>query len=320
MVARDGWGGKSTLFPGSLWLSSVVPLSARRDKVEVFWGTSGVLPPGLPTRAKTVLTVHDLVWHFYPDTMSRYNRIISAMLARSSIKRADIIIAPSFSTSKALESVLAVSTKRIRVVHEGVGEQFTPKDRDVARKFVADKYSVSAPYILAVGTIEPRKNIARLIEAFALFSRDSKRRYRLIVAGPSGWKTWATQASVERCQVRDRIHFLGWVDSKDLPWLYSGAELFVFPSLYEGFGLPVVEAMACGCPVVVSNCSSLPEVAGEVGVKVNPMDPGDIREGMEAAIETRDSLAARSLERASTFSWEKAAAATVRVIEEVCSL
>jgi glycosyltransferase involved in cell wall biosynthesis len=269
---------------------------------------------------KTVLTVHDLVWHFFPDTMSQYNKLVSVVFARWSAQKANLIIAPSVATSEGLKQVLGVPQSKIRIVPEGVGGQFTPKDRDVARKLIADKYNVSGPYILAVGTVEPRKNIARLIEAFALFSRECKGQYHLLVAGSSGWKTWATRASVERCQVKDRIHFLGWVDSEDLPWLYSGAELFVFPSLYEGFGLPVVEAMACGCPVVVSNCSSLPEVAGEVGISVDPLDPCSISKGMAVAIEDRENLASLSIRHASKFSWEAAAVETVRAIEEVCRL
>lgn len=319
MVVRDNWGAERLPIPGSLWLSAVLPVSVRRDKIEVFWGTSGVLPVGLPRRVKTVLTVHDLVWHFYPETMAAYSRLVFKTLAKWSIKHADIIISPSVATGKALENVLMTPSERIRVVPEGVGREFIPRDRGMALELVERKYHIRRPYILTVGTIEPRKNVARLIEAFALMCGQLGGEHSLVVAGKSGWKTWRTRESAQTSELRDRIHFLGWVESADLPWLYAGAEVCVLPSLYEGFGLPVLEAMACGCPVVVSNCSSLSEVGGDAAITVDPLDPQSISEGMAMGIKKRDELAIASMRHARRFSWETAAAETVRTIEEAGS-
>jgi glycosyltransferase involved in cell wall biosynthesis len=207
----------------------------------------------------------------------------------------------------------------VSVIPLAAGRHYRPLDE--AEIYPALKrHHIEFPYILYVGSIEPRKNLPRLLVAYAHLRRRGSTRWRLVVAGPRKWKSGPVYDAVARLELAEHVHFAGFVPEADLPALYNGADLFAFPSLYEGFGLPVLEAMACGTPVVTANTSSLPEVAGAAALLVDPSDVEEIAGALRRVLEdpalARD-LRERGLARAAQFSWERTARATVAVYEKV---
>ncbi len=266
---------------------------------------------------KTVVTVHDLgaefleAYHKFPQKI--YLNWSTEYIAR----HASHIIAVSNSTKKDLISTLKVPSKRISVVHEGVDHDFFyPRDPQEIRK-VRLKYGLDSKYLLFVGTIQPRKNIIKLIQAYAKLQ---DRKVDLVLVGKPGWLYDDIYKAPKKYGVASFVKFLGFVSEEDLPALYSGSEAFVLPSLYEGFGLPILEAMACGVPVVTSNTSSLPEVSGGRALLVKPKDVYDISYNLSRILNEEDlrwRLKAKGKEWSRRFSWEKTAKETVAVLEKV---
>jgi glycosyltransferase involved in cell wall biosynthesis len=308
---RKRIGSRSWALPGTLWLQGEGRRMILGDRLDVFWGTAHVLPLRLPSSVRRLVTIHDLVWRLYPETATAFNLWISRRFIGRSISQANQIVADSESTRRDLEQVLGVPRSKIRVVHLGVADTYHPRDPAASARFIAAKFRVSENYISAVGTIEPRKNLVTLIEAMALLRSRDALRHQLLLAGASGWKNSQIYASIKRHGLTpEQVKFLGYVPDEDLPLLYSGAAAFVFPSLYEGFGLPLVEAMACGVPIVASNVSSIPEVVKDGAMLVSPRSP----EGFADAItritsdsSLRRTLAQKGLERAQHFRWDNAA-------------
>lgn len=265
---------------------------------------------------RTVVTIHDLGaeylanYHKYPD------RIYLNWATRFAARFSDQIIAVSKATKADLRKRLGTDPRKINVVYEGVNREFYYK-RDLAEvEIVRKKYGLRKKYLLFVGTIQPRKNLLRLIEAFA----KTHLGLDLVLAGQTGWLYGEILAAPKKFRIEEKVKFLGFVPSEDLPALYSGATAFVFPSLYEGFGLPILEAMACGLPVLTSNLSSLPEIAGGAALEVDPYKISDIAQGLITITNKtnlRESLIAKGQERVANFSWEKTAQETLAVFEKV---
>ena len=204
------------------------------------------------------------------------------------------------------------------MVYEGVDLEANKRPSEEHIRQVKQKYGLIRPYIVFVSTIQPRKNLVRLIEAFAQIA-DQFPQLDLVLAGGKGWLSDDIYAAPSRLKIEDRIKFLGYIDESDKPALYSGAELTAFVSLFEGFGLPVLESMACGTPTVVANASSLPEVAGDASVLVNPTDVTDIAHGLNKLLSEprlRRELIDRGFVQAKKFSWQTAAEKTLQVLQE----
>ncbi len=230
-------------------------------------------------------------------------------------RRAARIIAPSLATSRDLQREYGVDAARIDVIHHGLDSQRFRPIPESAVDAVLSRLKIPRPYLLFVSTIQPRKNLQRLISAFE--SRDLA-GFKLVVAGGAGWKS---RPIIERMRLsarRDDILQLGYVSNDDLAALYNGAAAFVLPSLYEGFGMGVIEAMACGCPVVTSTTSCLPEIAGDAAILVDPYAVRDIRDGILQALKppNRELLRTRGFRRAQLFTWERAARQTMSSIQE----
>jgi len=289
-----------------LWHRARLPLP-----VELFVGRLGllyspdfVLPPTLPG-VRTLLTVHDLSFVHYADHfVPKLVRYLRQAVPRS-VARADRVLADSACTRADLIAHFGTPADKVEVLYSGVSHRFQPQPEPGEERRIRARYDLGQrPYLLSVGTLQPRKNYLRLIRAFARLRRDVV----LVLAGGRGWLYEEILAEVRRHAARLRV--LGFVEESDLPALYRNATLFVFPSLYEGFGLPVLEAMACGVPVVCSNASSLPEVAGEAALLVNPRDEDGLAEAMRRGLEDealREALIARGLEQACRFTWQRAA-------------
>ncbi len=308
---------------GTLYLKKGLKDADGRSELDVFWATRITFPFGLGAGVGRVITVYDLVWLHYPETMTAMNRAAFRVSAASGLRQADRILSISESTSRGLEEHFGVTRDKIDVAYLGVSARFAPRERGECARFIAAKYGASADYICAVGTVEPRKNLITLIEAMRFLQQRGGWQHQLLIAGRSGWKNSAVYASIERCGLTEHeVKFLGRVPEEDLPLLYAGAALFVFPSLYEGFGLPLLEAMASGTPVVASNCSSIPEVVGDAGILVSPPQPAEFADAMARLMEDAglyQTLAQKGLNRAQDFTWEATARKVARALEEAAN-
>ncbi|HHS97987.1 MAG TPA: glycosyltransferase family 1 protein [Chloroflexi bacterium] len=295
-----------------------IPVEAVVGRVDLFYSPDFVLPPTLP-RTRTVLTVHDLSFLHYPDHfVPKLVRYLESVVPRS-VARADRVLADSEATRADLIRLLGVPPEKVEVLYSGVDPRFRPEPEPGERERLRARYGIGdQPYILSVGTLQPRKNFVRLIRAFArLRSAPLRLAPRLLIAGGRGWLYEEVLEEAERRG--DRVRLLGFVDDADLPALYRNARLFVFPSFYEGFGLPVLEAMACGVPVVCSSASSLPEVAGDAALLVDPHDEEGLAAAMERALadETlRAEMRARGLQQAARFTWDRAARQLLSVFDQ----
>lgn len=260
---------------------------------------------------RTVVTVHDLSFYheprwYRPERALYYRRGVAA-----SVQHAERVITVSEFTAAELTKHLGYPRDRIDVIPNGVDERFGPAtDEDQAR--VRTKYGLPERFILYTGTHEPRKNLVRLIRAWSTIAAQTTQD--LVLAGRTGWKTAPIRAEAERSPHHDRIHFPGFIDDSDLPALMTAADVFAYPSLYEGFGIPVAEAMACGTPVLTSNTTSLPEVAGDAAVLVDPLDIDALADGLRRLVfdeVLRSDLRRKGLERAQGYSWECTARETL---------
>jgi glycosyltransferase involved in cell wall biosynthesis len=230
------------------------------------------------------------------------------------------VIAVSEATARALVAAYGVPGAKIHVIHHGVSRRFAPTTAEEIRR-IRIRYDLPDRYVLTVGTIQPRKNLPALVEAMGVVAA-ARLPHRLVVVGKSGWLSDIVEQQMESADQLHLVHRLGYVPSNDLPALYAGADVFTLPSLYEGFGLPVLEAMACGVPVLVSNRAALPEIAGNAALVVDPNHPTAIGRGLVQLIadeDVRSTRVAAGLKRAARFTWERAAAQTLAVLRDAAS-
>ncbi len=298
-----------------MWEQAGLPLVAAARGVDVFHGPLNVAP--LAIRVPTVVTVHDLAFLHHPSRLPPARRAYMIAATRLSVGVADRVIAVSERTADDLAAWLPSSRNRITVIPEAPSasiERLTGSALDEFRS----RAGIARPYVLAVGTLEPRKNLPFLLRAFAAVS--DRFPHDLILVGPEGWMTGELHRTLERLHLGDRIRMTGFVSDRELGGWYSGADLFTFPSTYEGFGLPSVEAMHCGAPLLVSDSSCFPEVVGDAGMLVSPTDAPAWSEALVAILTDRalnDHLRDRSLASATRFSWERTATETLRVYREI---
>ncbi len=257
-----------------------------------------------------VVTVHDLSYRHYPEAFRAANRGYLTLFGQHSVRRARRVIAVSQSTKDDLVKHYGLPAAKVDVVYHGVDQAFRPLPPADVAAFRA-RQGLPQRFLLFVGTLEPRKNVVRLVEAYARLPQTSP---PLVLVGGKGWLYEEVFRLVNALGLASRVHFAGYVPAEDLPYWYNAAEVFVYPSLYEGFGLPPLEAMACGLPVISSTASSLPEVVGDAGLLVDPLDV----DGLGAAIgrllpdtELKERMRAAGLERVQRFTWEQTARQTV---------
>ena len=297
-----------------LWSQSLLPYWASLDAVDVFWGTAHRIPRLLPARVARVVTVHDLVWRHASETMRPTSRVMDQWLMPQALRMADRVIAVSASTKADLESEFPQIRGRVRVVHLGPTTMPQPHGRESLQAL-----GINRPYLLFVGTLEPRKNLERLLEAFGSIPESLKDRYQLVIAGGKGWGKIDLPSLVHGLGLDRSVCMTGFVTDEQLSTLYAHAYMLAMPSLYEGFGLPLLEAMSFGVPVLTSNISSLPEVAGDAAIFVDPLNTGSIAAGLTHALTNHTlhaALSAHAKERAKLFSWDKAATEVQEVFRE----
>ena len=292
------------------------PVEGFAGRLDLFHSPDFTLPPAL--RAKKILTVHDLSFLRVPQYADpRLREYLQTVVPRS-VRQADLILANSQHTKEDLISCLRVPSERVIVVLPGVEARFEPVADEGELDRVRARYNLEKPFILGLGTLEPRKNFEGLIEAYHLLRSRTRIPHQLVIGGRKGWLYEGIFRRVEELGLGDAVHFLGFVADEDLPALYTLADVFAFPSFYEGFGIPVLEAMACGTPVVASNAASLPEAVGEAGLMVTPGDVEALAGALERVLQDRplrEELIARGRERARCFTWERAAQELLRAYQ-----
>jgi glycosyltransferase involved in cell wall biosynthesis len=276
--------------------------------------TNGMMP--VTSSVPTVVTIHDMSLTLYPRYHPARRVVLNRPLVGFAAQHATAIITVSASAKEDIVRLCKIAPERVHVIHEAAAPAFQPvRDRDLLDR-VRRRHNLGARVILYVGTIEPRKNLRRLVDAFASRSRSGDLNHQLVCVGPYGWLSRDIHSVIERSGVADAITFTGYVPFAELPALYSLAEMFVFPSLHEGFGLPVIEAMACGAPVITGRTSSMPEIAGDAVEQVDAIDTealGDAIVRLARNREQREHLSVLGRERAGLFSWGRAARETLAV-------
>lgn len=286
-------------------------LRGNPQKLDVFFSPTHYSPL---TGLKTVISILDISYLHFKDLFKKKDLYKLRYWGKYSIKRAKKIITISESSKSDIIEAYRLASGKVSVVYPGINQIDKTIDMDKLR----EKYGLSEKYILFVGTIQPRKNISRLIEAFSKIKEDTQ----LVIIGKKGWQFEEILESPRKFGIEDKVKFFHDVSSEDLPTFYKNAQVFILPSLYEGFGLPVVEAMYYGCPVITSNVSSLPEAGGDAALYVDPENVSDIAEKMEKVLGSdslRKEMIEKGKEHVKKFSWEKAASQTLNVLEEVAN-
>lgn len=297
-----------------LWEQSLFPLQLRRQRASLVHGLVNVLP--LAASCPGVVTVHDLAFVRTPATMRPLKRIYLTALCRASVRRAAHVIAVSHQTATDLQHFWGTPPERITVVHHGVAARFTPRCAEEQAAF-RQRRGLPARYLLYLGTLEPRKNLEQLVRAFAQWRvATAAHDVRLVLAGARGWYYAEIFRTVEALGLTEQVIFPGFIPSDELPDWYAAATAFVYPSLFEGFGLPVLEAMACGTPVVCSHAPGVSEVAGDAAVTFAAHDVAALSAALELVVNqpgVRQALATRGRVHASRFTWRRAAEATLAI-------
>lgn len=284
------------------------------NKVDVYFNPHFFISP-LSSQCRKVITFHDLSFEHYPYFFPWRKRAWQKLMnTRQEAQQADRIIAVSQSTKDDLVRLYGIKPSKVKVVYSGVGNQFKPINNQ--SDYIKNKYHLPDKFILYFGTIEPRKNLIGLIKAFELLKK--KHDTKLVIAGVKGWLYQDVFKVVNDSKQKKDIFFTGFIEDQDKPYLYNLAELFVYPSFFEGFGFPPLEAMACGVPTITSSNSSLPEIVGQAGIMIDPYNIDELAWAMESVLTNNDlrkGLIKKGIERAKKFSWQKSAQQTLDVLK-----
>jgi glycosyltransferase involved in cell wall biosynthesis len=315
IVAEDSPGysiAELTGFAWRLW----------RDRLDLFHATHYVIPPLARTRA--VVTIHDIIHVLYPQFLpNRVALLYARVMIRRALRRADRIITVSYNSKRDLVDYFGIPPARVEVIYNGVAARFRPDVPAAERDRVAERYALPRPYLLFLGGEKPHKNVRNVLRAFGEARRDRSLPHVLVLAGPMPKNRSRVEALIAALDLGSRVVRTGVVPEEDLPGLFAGADAFLYPTLYEGFGLPVAEAMACGVPVLTSSTSALQEIAGGYAYLVDPLDVDAIARGigdLATDASRRAEFADLGRRRAADFSWDRAAEATLRVYDEALSI
>lgn len=305
-----------------------MPRRLRLARFDLYHGLGFVAPLRAPH--KTIVSVMDLSFVTQPHTHKLFNRTYLSLFTKWSCQRAARVIAISESTKRDIVDCFKMDPNKIDVTWLGVDARFKPQPEHEVAAFKHAR-EIGNHAIFYLGSLEPRKNLERLIEAFAILMKDDIRRtneptqsrpsfidHQLLIGGALGWKYEPVIARIQQLGLGDKVKLIGRIEDDELPKWYSACAVFAYPSLYEGFGLPPLEAMACGAPVVASNVTSLPEVIGDAGIRVEPTDTRSLANALLRVLKDdalRDAMRAKSLARAALFSWHRTAERTVESYE-----
>ena len=302
-----------------LWEQIAFPFLLKRYKIGVLHSPRYTIPL-LRFGWKSVVTFHDLLFLLFFKKHNILKRFFYGWMLPISAKKAQRIIAVSLSTKKDIIKLLNISSERIEVINLGIDFSYHLIEKEKLEDF-RRKEGIFGSFILYVGTLKKRKNVLNIIKAYKKI-REKGRKEKLIIVGNKSGEYQNIYKTVGELGLKKNIFFTGYVDEKFLPFYYNSASLFIYPSFYEGFGLPVLEAMAAGTPVITSNISSLPEVAGDAALLLNPYDVEEMARMMEKVLnnkELQEEMREKGLKRAKLFSWERCARETLNLYEEIAS-
>ncbi len=275
------------------------------------------VPPGV--KGKKVVFIHDMTYKAYPETVNKKTLYMLKFNVKKACKRADKIITISEFSKNEIIKYLDIDENKIVVMPVGVNTEIFKVTKDTNKiNDVKLKYGIKGKYFLYLGTLEPRKNIDRMIEAYAMLGKENKNIPQFVIAGRKGWMYESIFNKVKELGIENDVIFTGYVEEKEAPLLMEGAEAFLFVSLYEGFGMPILEAMSCGVPIITSNAASMPEVIGDCGLLVNPLSTEEIKKALEKILYKQidiDDMTKRALQRSENFTWEKSAEKLLNLFE-----
>jgi glycosyltransferase involved in cell wall biosynthesis len=300
-----------------LWEQVSLPGLAKSHQIDLLHSLHYTMPLAYP--GQTVVTFHDMTFFLFPHHHTLLKRYFFRFFIHTSSRQAAALIADSESTRQDAIRLAGVPSDKIFTAPLGVTQEFHPIREYTILLQARQKYHLPERFLLYVGMIEPRKNLPTLLQAYATIA-DQMPDHRLVVVGPKGWMVENILQLTGRLNISDKVHFTGYVEQADLPLIYNMADVFIYPSVYEGFGLPVLEAMACGTPVVTSNVSSMPEIVGDAGVLLAPNDSQALAHSLLELINdpvNRQRLSIKGLERAAAFTWDRTAEKTIAVYRHV---
>lgn len=302
------------------WENGSLMAMAEKDDIDIFH-IPGFAGPFKKGRHKRVTTVHDLIGIIFPENLGILSRFYWQKWLPACIKKSDAIIAVSECTKQDIIRLLGVPEEKIHVVLSAADDRFTVIADRTKLEEVRNKYDLPQEFILTVGSVEPRKNIHGLIEAFDLYIQESGSNVSLVIVGSKDWGYKKAYEEAERRNRLSRVVFTDYVEDRDLPGIYNLAKFFMLPSFYEGFGLPVLEAMACGKPVICSNRAALPEITHDAAILIDPYSLESLKKAISEVdqdVALNEDLSLKSIRKASEFSWRKTAEDTLKVYENVC--
>jgi glycosyltransferase involved in cell wall biosynthesis len=300
-----------------VWEQFALPKLLKQLQIDLLHSPHYTMP--LWTTIPVVVTYHDMTFFLYPSYHTLVKRFFFPFMIRQSARRSSALIAVSESTRQDAIRLLGISPKNITSTLLGYDSSFVPIEDQIYLEQVRQKYQLPGRFIFNVGTIEPRKNQLALINAFDILA-DTDSNIALVLVGGAGWYYNQLSQQIIKSPNRDRIYLIGYVDRVDMPALYNLAEVFVYPSIYEGFGLPLVEALACGRPIITSNISALPEIVSDAGLLVSPNDCEQLSQAIRKLLEDKNlatEIGQKALVRAKEFSWRKTAEQTLEIYERV---
>tara|TARA_B100000315_G_scaffold179848_1_gene168674 strand:- start:837 stop:1955 length:1119 start_codon:yes stop_codon:yes gene_type:complete len=304
--------------PTLLWKHIRLPISLAIDKVDLVHSPSYTAP--LMTSCKSVVTIHDVIYANHPEWCSKRQYLRFKHLVRIAAKYSDAVIVDSNATRREVLHLTEVPEHKIHVIYLAADSIYHPIKDENKYEYLQDKYKFKGNYVLFVGSIHPRRNIHRFLKAFSILKKEKQIPHKILLTGLVLDYNKELGNLIESLNLIDCVKQLGFIPDEDLIGLYSFADLFIYPSLYEGFGLPVIEAMACGTPVITSNISSLPEVSGDAAVLVDPYNIQEMAEAMGNILSSstlREKLIEKGFERVKHFHWEKTAKETLNVYNQV---
>ena len=307
-----------------LWEQFVLPVHIFRYEIDVLHSPGFVIP--FFASCRRILTIADTTFITHAHSHTFFKQIYFGLLMPLSIKRADSVISISKNTKSDILSIVNVEPNKIIPIYLAADDIFKKSSKERARSVLRRKYShkgngalsesLRRPFLLFVGVIEPRKNIEGILHAFYELKDTLLKRHRLVIVGKKGWKCGSIFSLIESLGLRDRVIFTGYVPDEDLVNFYNAADILLYPSFYEGFGIPIVEAMSCGCPVITSDVSSMPELAGNAAMLVNPHNNHELVRAIASIFQDkslRRKLISQGLVQSRRFSWKKCAEETLRV-------
>lgn len=300
-----------------IWEQIGFPASLRRARIDLLHSPHYTRPFNLP--CKSVVTFHDMTFFLFPHLHTPAKRLFFPLAIRASARLADQVLASSESTRQDIIRILKIDARKVRTVHLGVSPAYRPVTDPQKLASVRSRYQLPEHFILYVGVVEPRKNLPLLIQAYRLLVERGMQA-PLVIAGKMGWMYAEFLRQLQTLQIQEKVHLAGYIPAEDLPIVYNLADVFVYPSIYEGFGLPPLEAMACGTPVITSAVSSMPEHVGEAGMLVAPQDELALADAIQRVFndpDLRRSLSQKGPPQAAQFTWKKTAQETMQIYRQI---